>query len=87
MGRRWRPNIPALAQGSNACHSRRVRDRFGVVLVGFVVLACGKSEKDGDLTTDESRREQESLQKVTDRWTAEVDRVGKHKETEIMEVG
>ena len=36
---------------------------------------------------DESRRELDLLQKVTDRWTAEVDRVGKHKETEIMEVG
>ena len=46
-----------------------------------------RMEKDGDLTNDESRREQELLQKVTDRWTAEVDRVGKHKETEIMEVG
>ncbi len=44
-------------------------------------------EKSGDLTTDDARREQEALQKVTDRWTAEVDRVGKHKETEIMEVG
>ena len=46
-----------------------------------------KSEKDGSVTSDESRRELDLLQKVTDRWTAEVDRVGKHKETEIMEVG
>jgi len=46
-----------------------------------------KAEKDGDVTPDESRREQDLLQKVTDRWTAEVDRVGKHKEQEIMEVG
>jgi ribosome recycling factor len=46
-----------------------------------------KSEKDGDVTADESRREQDVVQKVTDRWTAEVDRVGKHKEQEIMEVG
>ena len=37
--------------------------------------------------SDEARREQDALQKVTDRWTAEVDRVGKHKEQEIMEVG
>jgi len=27
------------------------------------------------------------LQKLTDRWTAVVDRVGKHKEQEILEVG
>jgi len=46
-----------------------------------------KAEKAGDVTADDSRRELELLQKVTDRWTAEVDRVGKHKETEIMEVG
>ncbi len=46
-----------------------------------------KAEKDGSMSTDEGRREQDGLQKVTDRWTAEVDRVGKHKEQEIMEVG
>lgn len=46
-----------------------------------------KSERDGDIGADDSRRELEALQKVTDRWIAEVDRVGKHKEQEIMEVG
>jgi ribosome recycling factor len=46
-----------------------------------------KAERDGDLSADEGRREMESLQKVTDRWVAEVDRVGKHKEQEIMDVG
>ena len=46
-----------------------------------------RAEKDGDLTSDDARREQDVLQKVTDRWTAEVDRVGKHKEQEIMEGG
>ena len=45
-----------------------------------------RAEKDGDLGADDSRRELETLQKVTDRWTAEVDRVGKHKEQEILEV-
>ena len=45
------------------------------------------AERDGEIGTDESRRELEALQKVTDRWTGEVDRVGKHKEQEIMEVG
>ncbi|MEO8625907.1 MAG: ribosome recycling factor [Candidatus Limnocylindrales bacterium] len=43
--------------------------------------------KDGDIGTDEERREMELLQKLTDRWTGEVDRVGKHKEQEILEVG
>ena len=45
-----------------------------------------KALKDGDIGTDEERREMEFLQKVTDKWTAEVDRVGKHKEQEILEV-
>jgi ribosome recycling factor len=46
-----------------------------------------KAVKDGDIGTDEERREMEALQKVTDRWIADVDRIGKHKEQEILEVG
>jgi ribosome recycling factor len=45
-----------------------------------------KELRDGEISADEERRELESLQKVTDRWTGEVDRVGKHKEQEILEV-
>jgi ribosome recycling factor len=45
-----------------------------------------RRERDGDLGADEARRELESLQKLTDRWIDEVDRVGKQKEQEIMEV-
>jgi ribosome recycling factor len=45
-----------------------------------------RAEKEGDLGADDTRRELDALQKVTDRWTAEVDRVGKHKEQEILEV-
>jgi ribosome recycling factor len=45
-----------------------------------------KALRDGDIGVDEERRELELLQKVTDRWTGEVDRVGKHKEQEILEV-
>ena len=46
-----------------------------------------KSERDGSVGSDEARRELDNLQKLTDRWTDEVERVGKHKEQEIMEVG
>lgn len=46
-----------------------------------------RAEREGDIGADEGRREQDELQKVTDRWTAEVERVGRHKEQEIMEVG
>jgi ribosome recycling factor len=38
------------------------------------------------MSADEERRELDQLQKVTDRWVGEVDRVGKHKEQEILEV-
>ena len=43
-------------------------------------------EREGELGVDEARRQLDVLQKLTDRWTAEVDRVGQHKEQEIMEV-
>jgi len=46
-----------------------------------------RAERDGEIGTDESRRELEQVQRLTDRWVDEVDRVGKHKEQEILEVG
>ena len=45
-----------------------------------------KEERDGTVGTDESHRQLEQLQKTTDRWTAEVDRLGAAKEQEVMEV-
>ncbi|MBA2719069.1 MAG: ribosome recycling factor [Chloroflexi bacterium] len=45
-----------------------------------------KEERDGEVGTDESHRLLEQLQKTTDRWTAEVDRLGAAKEQEVMEV-
>jgi ribosome recycling factor len=45
-----------------------------------------RAERDGEVGADEARRQMDALQKLTDRWTAEVDRVGKHKEQEILEV-
>ena len=46
-----------------------------------------RAERDGEIGTDESRRELEQVQRLTDRWVDEVDRVGKNKEQEILEVG
>jgi ribosome recycling factor len=43
-------------------------------------------EREGDLGADESRRLLESLQRTTDRYVAEVDRVGGAKEQEVLEV-
>jgi ribosome recycling factor len=43
-------------------------------------------EREGDIGADEAHREMEKLQQLTDRWVAEVDRVGEIKEQEILEV-
>jgi ribosome recycling factor len=45
-----------------------------------------KEERDGTLGTDEAHRELETLQRVTDREIAEVDKVGGAKEREVLEV-
>jgi ribosome recycling factor len=45
-----------------------------------------KAEKNGDIGADEARRELEQVEKLTHHWTEEVDRLGKAKELEIMEV-
>jgi ribosome recycling factor len=48
--------------------------------------AIKKEERDGTLGTDEAHRELETLQRVTDRQIAEVDKVGGAKEHEVLEV-
>jgi ribosome recycling factor len=45
-----------------------------------------KSERDGDVGTDEAHRVHEAIQQATDRHIAEVDRVGATKEQEVLEV-
>ena len=45
-----------------------------------------KEERDGGVGTDEAHRQLETLQKTTDRFIAEVDRVGGVKEQEVLEV-
>jgi ribosome recycling factor len=45
-----------------------------------------KEERDGNVGTDESHRQLDQLQKTTDRWVAEIDRLGSVKEQEVMEV-
>jgi ribosome recycling factor len=45
-----------------------------------------KEERDGEIGTDEARRELDQLQKVTDRVIGDVDRLGGVKEQEVMEV-
>jgi ribosome recycling factor len=45
-----------------------------------------KLEKGGTISEDESRRHQESVQKTTDKFIAEVDKIIKEKEKDILEV-
>ncbi len=45
-----------------------------------------KEERDGSLGSDAAHRELDHLQKVTDRFIGEIDRLGTHKEHEVMEV-
>ncbi len=87
-----RLNIPTLTEDRRKdlvklVHKRmeeaRVEIRNGRREVGDEIK---KALREGDIGVDEERRELELLQKVTDRWTGEVERVGKHKEQEILEV-
>jgi ribosome recycling factor len=45
-----------------------------------------KEERDGNVGTDEAHRQLEALQKTTDRFIGEVDRLGGAKEQEVLEV-
>jgi ribosome recycling factor len=88
-----RLNIPALTEERRRDLVKLVHKRMEEARVEIrnhrrdVADAIKRAERDGEVSADESRREMDVVQKVTDRWTAEVDRVGKHKEQEIMEVG
>ena len=45
-----------------------------------------KAEKDGGVSTEDERRAQDRLQKLTDQFVKRVDEVSKRKETEVLEV-
>jgi ribosome recycling factor len=48
--------------------------------------ALKKAEKDGDISQDDSRRDSERVQKMTDEMISEIDRLLAEKEKEIMQV-
>ncbi len=48
--------------------------------------ALKREERDGEIGADEARRQHDALQKLTDRFIADVDRLGAAKEDEVMEV-
>jgi ribosome recycling factor len=87
-----RLNIPALTEERRKDLVRLVHKRMEEARVELrnhrreAADEIKRSERDGEIGADEGRRQLDALQKVTDRWTAEVERVGKHKEQEILEV-
>ena len=48
--------------------------------------AIKKEERDGHVGVDAAHRETDQVQKMTDRYVAEVDKIGAHKEQEVLEV-
>ena len=51
-----------------------------------VIDAVKKQQKGGEVSEDESRKGQESVQKITDKYTAEIETLLTQKEKEMMEV-
>ena len=86
-----RLNIPALTEERRKDLVRLVHKRMEEARVEIrnhrrdAAEELRRLEREGEFGADEGRRQLEVLQKQTDRWTAEVERVGKHKEQEILE--
>ena len=87
-----RLNIPALTEERRHDLVRGVHKRMEEARVEVRNLRregadqLKRSERDGELGTDESHRLLEALQKTTDRHIADVERVGAAKEQEVLEV-
>jgi ribosome recycling factor len=87
-----RLNIPPLTEERRLDLVKQVHKRMEEAKVEIrnhrrdEVEAIRRREKDGSIGADEAKREQERVEKVTHRWTDEVDRVGKAKEAEVLEV-
>lgn len=87
-----RLNIPLLTEERRHDLVRQVHKRMEDARVEIRNLRrdaadqLKKLEKDGDVGVDEGRKLQELVQKTTDRYIDEVDRVGAAKEQEVLEV-
>jgi len=87
-----RLNIPPLTEERRREIVRQVHRRMEEARVEIRNLrreaadVLKREERDGELGADEARRELEMLQRLTDRFIAEVDRLGAHKEQEVLEV-
>ena len=87
-----RLNIPQLTEERRKDLVRVVHKRMEEARVEIRNLrrdaadTLKREERDGEVGADEARRQLDALQKTTDRFIAEVDRVGQVKEQEVLEV-
>jgi len=87
-----RLNIPPLTEERRREIVRQVHRRMEDARVEIRNLRreaadlLKKEERDGSVGADEARHRLETLQRLTDRFVADVDRVGAHKEQEVLEV-
>jgi len=87
-----RLNIPPLTEERRKELVRVVHKRMEEARVEIRNLrretadALKKEERDGSVGADDAHRQLETLQRTTDRYVAEVDRLGEQKEQEVLEV-
>ncbi|HEU4672581.1 MAG TPA: ribosome recycling factor [Candidatus Limnocylindrales bacterium] len=87
-----RLNIPPLTEERRRDLVRLVHKRMEEARVEIrnirreAAEATKREERDGDLGADEAHREHDAVQKLTDGFIAEVDRLGAAKEQEVLEV-
>jgi ribosome recycling factor len=87
-----RLNIPPLSEERRKDLVRVVHKRMEEARVEIRNIrregadALKKEERDGEIGADDAHRELDALQRTTDRWVAEVDRLGEAKEREVLEV-
>jgi ribosome recycling factor len=87
-----RLNIPALTEERRRELVRVVHKRMEEARVEIRNLrreaadSLKKEERDGTVGTDEAHRQHEALQRTTDRFVGDVDRLGAVKEQEVLEV-
>jgi ribosome recycling factor len=87
-----RLNIPPLTEERRKDIVRVVHKRMEEARVEIRNLrreaadALKKEERDGTVGSDDARRSLDAVQKLTDRYVADVDRIGAAKEQEVLEV-
>ena len=87
-----RLNIPPLTEERRKDLVKQLHKRMEETKVEIrnhrreAVDVIRKQEKSGEVSNDDAHREQEALEKLTHKWTDEVDRVGAAKEAEVLEV-